>query len=249
MKKYILIVLLAVIAVGIWRVDIFDSEKSANTQITNDPQTNKPKAFDKQKYSLSDPSSPWVIVNKLRPLSPLRYTPADLTLPKVTLRKSSGSPEMTLRKDAAVALVDMFVEARSENFVLALASGYRSYDLQKLVYASEIKNFGQKVADSESARPGHSEHQTGWAADVGPASGKCVVLDCFANTPEGKWLARHAPEYGFIIRYQESKQAIVGYKYEPWHLRYVGKKLAAEIHKTGKTLEEFFNLPAAPGYQ
>lgn len=95
-----------------------------------------------------------------------------------------------------------------------------------------------------SARPGHSEHQTGLAVDlVTPASPDCDFEVCFAETPGGQWLAANAWRYGFIIRYQSGSD-ITGYSPEPWHLRYVGKSLAAELRRTGvATLEEFFGIP------
>ena len=251
MKKYILFVILVIIF-GFWRVgllnDAIKSVKNIPTKTKLSPSRNSTEAFNKRLYSLNNPSSLWVIVNKLRPLTPTSYAPSDLSVPSVNLRKSSGSMEMKLRKVAGAALQKMFVGAKNKNFNLALASGYRSYGLQVAVYGSEVKRFGQKVADTQSARPGYSEHQTGLAADIGPASGKCVVLSCFADTAEGKWVAKNAWKYGFVIRYPKDKQAVTGYRYEPWHLRFVGTSLAKQIHKSGETLEEFFDLSSAPTY-
>jgi D-alanyl-D-alanine carboxypeptidase len=112
----------------------------------------------------------------------------------------------------------------------------------------EVDATGQKHADSVSARPGHSEHQTGLAADLGASSGECALRACFGDMPEGKWLAANAYRYGFIIRYQKGATPRTGYAYEPWHLRYVGKQLAAEMQRTSVTLEEYFHLPAYPDY-
>ncbi|MNC65163.1 D-alanyl-D-alanine carboxypeptidase [compost metagenome] len=89
--------------------------------------------------------------------------------------------------------------------------------------------------------PGHSEHQTGLAIDLSGTDGKCAAESCFAGTKEANWLADHAAEYGFIIRYPEGKQAITGYMYEPWHVRYVGKDIAASIAERGITLEEYYD--------
>ncbi|HSW74562.1 MAG TPA: M15 family metallopeptidase, partial [Candidatus Saccharimonadales bacterium] len=109
---------------------------------------------------------------------------------------------------------------------------------------------GKSVADSQSARPGYSEHQTGLAADLGGTSDpSCNVADCFADTVEGKWLAANAYKYGFLIRYPADKVNVTGYIYEPWHIRYIGASLSTEMHKSHiETLEEFFGLPAAPSY-
>ena len=156
---------------------------------------------------------------------------------------------MQLNTETAQALETLVAAAKEENLKFVLVSGYRSYDTQKTIYDSEVKGFGQAVADTESARPGHSEHQTGWSLDLGRSDGKCEIEACFADTPEGQWLAANAHTYGFIIRYPKDKTDVTGYVYEPWHLRYVGTDLSEEMHRTGiQTLEEFFNLPHAPTY-
>ena len=89
------------------------------------------------------------------------------------------------------------------------------------------------MADTYSARAGHSEHQTGLAMDINNAS------DSFNNTKEAKWIAENCYKYGFILRYPQGKQDITGYKYESWHVRYLGRELAKEVHDSGLTLEEF----------
>jgi D-alanyl-D-alanine carboxypeptidase len=114
--------------------------------------------------------------------------------------------------------------------------------LQKQFYDSYVGQDGQEAADRYSARPGTSEHQTGISFDATSLSETCHLEICFETTPEGKWIAEHAHEYGFIIRYLKDKESVTGYQYEPWHLRYVGKELAAELKRTGLTMEEFFGL-------
>jgi D-alanyl-D-alanine carboxypeptidase len=96
-----------------------------------------------------------------------------------------------------------------------------------------------------SARAGYSEHQTGLAVDlITPASPACDFDACFAGTPGGRWLARDSWRFGFVVRYQPATTSITGYAPEPWHLRYVGRPLAAELHRAGiATLEEFFDVP------
>jgi D-alanyl-D-alanine carboxypeptidase len=203
----------------------------------------------KHKFPTDQAASLWVVANKGRPLKPLKYTP-DLAVPKVSLRLSSTSPEMHLDKRAIGPLEKLFAAARKAGYHLQLASGYRSYQEQVVVYHNEVKNYGQAQADRESARPGHSEHQTGLSADVEPVSRQCEVAQCFGATPEGKWLAKNAYQYGFVIRYPKGYQHVTGYEWEPWHLRYVGSYLSKELHKTGTpTLEQFFGLGPAPTYE
>lgn len=204
-------------------------------------------SFNKSQFSLDDPASNWVVVNKKRPLKPADYAPSDLRMPAVPLRLQT--PEMQLRNEAATAVEALVAAAKAESINLMVASGYRSHDLQKTVYNNFVKSEGQAEADRTSARPGHSEHQTGLAVDLGPTNRRCEIEQCFADLPEGEWVAANAHKFGFVLRYAEGKEAVTGYDYEPWHLRYVGVPLAEEMHRQNvQTLEEFFDLPAAPTY-
>jgi D-alanyl-D-alanine carboxypeptidase len=198
---------------------------------------NSPSSFNKKQFSVDDPSSLWVVVNKKRPLSST-YVPANL----VTV----GSQQ--LRQEAADQLNLLLSGAKAAGQSMAVISGYRSYDKQVSTYSAYAKRDGAVAADTYSARAGHSEHQTGLAADLGTADGKCALEICFADTGQGKWLAAHVAEYGFIIRYQKDNEDRTGYQYEPWHVRYVGKDLATELQKTNQTMEEFFGLPIALDY-
>ena len=239
-----------ILAYGLWFGD-----SPAINQITGQavPSDTPPQSvagqpgLDKTKYPLTDPASPWVVVNKGRKL-PSGYRPADLVVPKVTLRYSAGGSEMQLRAEAAQALQKMFSGGQNEGLKLMLASGFRSYSTQGAVYGRHVRDYGQAAADKVSARPGHSEHQTGWAVDVAPASGKCLVAECFGDLAEGRWVAANAAKYGFIIRYPAGMESLTGYAYEPWHLRYVGTELAAELSNSGQTLERYFGLPVVDGY-
>lgn len=216
----------------------------------NVPQVTSVEAEEKttQQQTLSDPTDVSVVVNKLRPL-PAGYVPADLVAPNVALRLAKTEPEMQLRKEAATALEQMFADAKAQGVTLVLTSGYRSETEQKQVYGYYVEQKGQAAADTDSARPGYSEHQTGLAVDVGRSDKKCQTEACFGDTPEGKWVIANAAKHGFVLRYLRDKDAVTGYTYEPWHLRYMGKDLAGQISATGKTVEEFFGLPAAPTYK
>lgn len=141
-----------------------------------------------------------------------------------------------VNKEAYDALKIMQADANALGLNLALQSGFRSYTTQTTIYNNYVKKYGVKLTDTFSARPGHSEHQTGLAFDVGQ------IKDSFANTKESKWLEQNAHLYGFIIRYPKGKQNITGYKYEPWHIRYLGKENAKKVKESGKTLEEYLNI-------
>jgi len=224
------------------------TEPKPSNATRSDSTTTAP-AFNKKRYSTDDPSSIWVVVNKTRPLNPKTFAP-DVAVPNVPLRLNAANGEMHLSKTAIPQFEAMFAAAKHDGLQLMLASGYRSYNLQVSVYGAEVKNFGQTQADRESARPGFSEHQTGLAADIEPASRTCEVTDCFGDTAEGKWVAANAYKYGFILRYTPDKESVTGYRHESWHVRYVGTELSQHMHDTHiETLEEFFGLPAAPNYQ
>jgi len=206
--------------------------ESLEVKQTETPTAPPVPSFNKAQLSTSDPTSPWVVVNKSRSLNPQSYTPSDLV--------SVGNNQQ-MRTEAATALMTLINAAKAEGLSIQALSGYRSYSRQVTVYNNEVATYGQAVADTESAKPGHSEHQTGWAVDVG--GGGCGIEDCFGATAEGKWLAINAYKYGFIVRYTAEKQAITGYRAEPWHIRYIGTDLSTEMHnKSVVTLEEFFSL-------
>lgn len=251
MKKRNLVIVIVVLAVAAASFAFYHHRnKQTSPQPSSTPTTNSSSAntsFSKDQYSVDEASSLWAVVNKGRAL-PSNYIPENLIVPNVPLRLSAGSSEMHLRSDAVKALETMFAAAKADNINLMLESGYRSYGEQVSVYGGYVKTDGQAKADTYSARPGHSEHQTGLAADIEPTSRQCEVDQCFESTPEGKWLAANSYKYGFVIRYQKNTQNITGYEYEPWHVRYVGTDLAAQTQSSGQTLEQFFGLPTFTDY-
>ena len=136
------------------------------------------------------------------------------------------------------AFNEMQAAAKLDNINLVIKSGYRSYKTQKNTYNYYVKRDGTKKADTYSARPGHSEHQTGMAIDLN------IVNDTFHNTKEAKWLSNNCYKYGFILRYPSGKTNETGYKYESWHFRYVGVDLATKLYNNGNwiTLESYFGI-------
>ena len=205
----------------------------AFTNLTNraNESKNPPIITDKSNYN--DPDSISFVVNKKRPL-PDGYTPTDL--------------DGILRKEPKEKLDALLSEARAQSINLRLISGYRSQSSQDSLYSSYLSKDGQALADTYSARPRHSEHQTGLAVDLGNNDNICDLDICFSETPGGKWLSQNSYKFGFIIRYQKDKTDITGYQFEPWHLRYVGTDIAKDLHSSNKTLEEYFGLPSAPSY-
>lgn len=216
-------------------------EPTPSAEPTPEPEP----TFDMTAHSIDDADSIWVVANKLRPLDPIDFEPDDLVYPGVVYVN-----EQPMRQQTADALVVMFDAAAADGIELTVQSAYRSYERQVSVYQGWVNSDGQEAADLTSARPGHSEHQTGLAVDVSGISGECALDQCFGDTAYGEWLAENSWEYGFIVRYPDGLTDVTGYEYEPWHMRFVGAELATEMHTTGvATLEQFFGLPDAPTYE
>lgn len=134
------------------------------------------------------------------------------------------------------AFEKMKADASSLGLNIWNQSGFRTYERQQTLYNNYVARDGKALADTYSARPGHSEHQSGLCFDLN------TITDAFADTNEGKWVAAHAHEYGFIIRFPKGKENVTGYKYESWHLRYVGKDIAKQIYESGECLEEYLGV-------
>ena len=137
---------------------------------------------------------------------------------------------------ANAALQKMFAAAKKDGLNMYVASGFRSYETQKQLYNNYVARDGVAEADRYSARPGHSEHQTGLAFDINRPD------TSFTGSAEAKWLAKNCHKYGFIIRYPQGKEHITGYMYESWHIRYLGVETAKAVYKSGLCLEEYLDI-------
>ena len=198
---------------------------------------------------IDQPGSTLYLVNKTRPFNPLDYEPADLV--EIPSSESiDNSRGLELAAPAASALADL-ADAMLADGVgqLFINSAFRSYETQVDLFAAKVEQYGEEKALIHSAKPGHSEHQSGLAVDVSLAGGSCAILACFGQTEAGKWLAENGWQFGFIIRYPDGWQPTTGYTYEPWHLRYVGAEVSTLFRDSRKgTLEDFWGLPPAPDY-
>lgn len=137
---------------------------------------------------------------------------------------------------AVDAFNKMMEDASLEGINIWIASGFRSYEDQKEIHCEYVNCYGNNVANTFSAEPGHSEHQTGLAFDLNS------IDDSFAETDECNWVANNCYKYGFIIRYPKNKEHITGYKYEPWHIRYLGIKNATNVYNSRCCLEEYLGI-------
>ena len=196
-------------------------------------------AFGKEFYTdtkeVSNPNDLLVLVNKFNYL-PKDYKPSDL----VYIDGAYGNkvPIRSVLKDDFLALQRA---AKDElGITLMPTTAFRDQNFQKTLYDKYVKKDGVKAADTYSARPGYSEHQTGLAIDL-----KNMALKNARLSDENyKWLEENAHKYGFIVRFPKEKEHITGYKFENWHIRYVGKEVAEEIMSKGLTLEEYIEIIA-----
>lgn len=176
-----------------------------------------------------------LIVNKTYSI-PESYQPTD-PYQAITTERCNNC----INKEVMEAFKLMQSDATSIGLNIYIASGYRSYSYQERLYNNYSAVDGMSQADTYSARPGNSEHQTGLCFDLND------VDDIFANTDEGRWINANAYLYGFIIRYPKGKENVTGYQYESWHLRYVGKDLAEKLYNNGDwiTMEEYYGLSSS----
>lgn len=184
------------------------------------------------------PTSLWTVVSKDYPLGDQQYRPSDLTLTTLPARSDKSTDERSVRAVIVPDLTALFEAAKAAGNDIMIASGFRSYGQQQTYFSNYSRVYGEEAATKFSARPGQSEHQLGLALDIAYSDRSCYLEVCFGDTDAGKWLAVHAHEYGFMLRYPADKTEITKYQYEPWHFRYVGKPLAGALYATGLTLDE-----------
>lgn len=196
-------------------------------------------------YDTTSASSLTVVVTKHRPLDPVSYVPADLE----TMSGVPGGAGQQMRREAAAAMTRMYEDANGAGASFRILTAYRSYGFQQGIYGVDARTWGTAEADRRVARPGYSEHQTGLAADINDVPAN-TLKQTFGASAAGSWVREHAHEYGFIVSYPEGAEAVTGYVYEPWHLRYVGEDVARDMRDTGvATLQEYFAVEASPGYE
>lgn len=164
---------------------------------------------------------------------PSTYTPDNLT--SINSEYTSGTKKLvSYAKDAFENLVQ---DAKKEGFTIRAISAYRSYQYQEVLYNKYVSQDGVEKADTYSARPGYSEHQTGLVVDI---DNSIIDFNKFENTKEFTWMSENAYKYGFILRYPKDKESITGYTYESWHYRYVGPEIAKKIKDLQITLDEYY---------
>lgn len=173
-----------------------------------------------------------ILVNKYNYLTE-DYVPENLQ----TVDKKYSSKTLQLVDYAKEAFEELSEAASKENYTVLAMSSYRSYQYQYNLYNRYVNTDGIEAADTYSARPGYSEHQTGLAVDV--YNGKEDFTN-FEKTKEYNWMQDNAYKFGFILRFPKDKVLETGYQYESWHYRYVGKEIAKYIHDNNLCFEEYY---------
>ncbi|MBP3460870.1 MAG: M15 family metallopeptidase [Bacilli bacterium] len=207
MKKYILIIIFILFIIG----------------CDND--------FYKNIKDIKNPNDTLVLVNKNNKLKN-DFIPDNL----VKLDLNYSHAEKYLKEEAALEFYKLSEEAKKLNYRIVAVSGYRSYTYQEKLFEYYVETKGMNYTLMCSAKPGHSEHQTGLAIDV---EGSNLDYNLFEKSKEFEWMKKNAHKYGFILRYPKGKENITGFKYEPWHYRYVGKEVATIIYNNKLTFEEY----------
>ena len=214
-------------------INYFQNNKSLSSkEIVTNVNSNLDYTFYKD-YNMTDTSKDTLmIVNKHYKLDN-NYVPENL----VTIEPTYGY-QFEIRQDVYEAFKNMYNAAKSDGISMFIVSPYRSYKLQNSIYNNYVAIDGINKADTYSARPGFSEHQSGLAVDLAPKA--YMDLDTFVTSPSYNWMIENSYKYGFILRYPQNKEYITGYMYEPWHYRYVGVEAATIIKNEDLTFEEYY---------
>ena len=217
--------------------DNYDKDITNKVKTTNNIDNTKTGTYEVT-YSVEDSSKNKTEVKRKvnvieKPKTPGTYIKGILIVNKKYSLPANYNPGVN--QTASAALTKLQQGAKNAGHNIPLISGFRSYSRQQTLYNNYVARDGQTLADTYSAKPGHSEHQSGLAFDVG------ALDNNYGSTPAGTWLKENCHKYGFIIRYPKGKESITGYQYEPWHIRYVGVEHATKIMNQNITLEEYLN--------
>jgi zinc D-Ala-D-Ala carboxypeptidase len=211
-----------------------DAGSTAATRASGIAAPRKRISLDLRAHSTTDPSSIWVVVNKTHPIDPLDFTPRLTVVRGYRVAEPAASP-----------LADLLAAGDAAGMGFKIESAYRSYGYQEGVHAGVVASTGQARRRScvGPRRVQRARDRAGHRDLITPAHPDCDMDACFATTPAGRWLAQNAWRFGFLVRYTPRNEAITGYSPEPWHIRYIGRPLAAAMRTAGiATLEQVFHV-------
>ena len=220
--------------------DIVETQGELNEEVVEDEKQLDPEQQDEQPDKIIEVDAAGYAIAKAEVTEPTYIDGILIANKKYPLPQDFNPGE---NAEARAAFEQMAADAKALGFDLVAFSGFRSYEYQTTLYNNYVNRDGKEAADRYSARPGHSEHQTGLAFDIGEKGREDLWLTAeFGETPAGKWLAENAHKYGFILRFPEGKEDVTGFMYESWHFRYLGVEKAADVKNTGLTLEEYLSV-------
>lgn len=200
----------------------------------SEPRHTDSKKHEKQQSQKKENEHNKTVKNGVTYIDEILIVNKDISLPE---HFNPGENEV-----AREALHKLLNAGNKKGYHLSSASGFRSYQTQEQLFNRYVQRDGEEAANKYSAKPGHSEHQTGLTYDVVSENTDTNFKESFGKTEEGQWIKRNAHKYGFIVRYPKDKTHITGYQYEPWHIRYVGKDTAKTLYNHRETLEEYLDL-------
>lgn len=194
---------------------------------------NRDKPYYESLVTTDESKNEAMLVNKYHALSK-NYEASDI----VKVSSTYAYAGMSLNKEAYDAFRKLSDDARKEGFTIIILSSYRTYEYQEKIWNDRKNLKGEKEADAYAARPGSSEHETGYAIDVADYNHPLN----FSEQESFKWMKDNSYKYGYILRYPEGKEDITGYDYESWHYRYVGVDLATKVYNEGITYDEYYEF-------
>lgn len=227
------------------------STATTTTMATTTTLPPPPPCVEGEVVTSDDPVDGWatLLVDTERAL-PAGYAPPDLT--NISEAGFPFTPGLALRGLVMADLRALREAAAANGTPITILAGFRSHAQQAELFTRRVDEMGSSEAGSRVARPGHSEHQLGTTLDV-TDEGATDVDQSWGASPAGQWVAGHAHEFGFLISYPAGAESRTCYDFEPWHLRYLGRELAAEVIESGLTVREHLYafhpptpLPAAP---
>jgi zinc D-Ala-D-Ala carboxypeptidase len=203
-----------------------------------------PECADGDVVTADNPATGWatIVVDTERSL-PDWYAPPDLQ--NISEGGFPFTDGLALRGLVMADLGALREAAAANGTPISILAAFRSYAQQADLYDRRVDEMGQSEAGSRVARPGHSEHQLGTTLDI-TDEGATDVDQSWGASPAGQWIASHAYEYGFLISYPAGAESRTCYDFEPWHLRYVGRDLAAAVIQAGVTLREYLYATSPP---
>ncbi|MFZ6004550.1 MAG: M15 family metallopeptidase [Actinomycetota bacterium] len=226
-----------------------ETAATTTTESTTTTLPAPPECVEADVVTADDPNNAWatIVVDTERSL-PNGYGPSDLE--NISEGGFPFTPGLALRAHVMPDLSALREAAAANGTPIGILAAFRSYAQQVDLFERRVDELGSSEAGSRVARPGHSEHQLGTTIDV-TDEGATDVDQSWGASPAGQWIASHAHEYGFLISYPASAESRTCYDFEPWHLRYVGRELAAAVIDSGLTLREhlyafFPPTPSAP---